>query len=427
MIDPGRIVLYFDRKSLKRLKRPLSRSVIDDVEKAGFRWLALEKGVFESQGPSYWKGEYTPKEVLADPLAARGEIEKWVVRTWNRMSNEVYYWRSFYDKFNIRVHFVPHEGLAKSIAQAIAFDMMGERRGILIGRQRSEMYLPLFVDCLGYNPKQVFFVWNERTRCRIEPNRDMMESVVTTGYTYDIAKGKKSLCEGPSSILRSKGVNFVVTLFDNAYGPDYQFSTKNMVNFYEVFLRWVLSDPAAGLVIKSKKPFVIGSLTMIHALLDEAVGTKRCIKLEDVHGVFPSDASFGADMAVGCGISTPVTEAVIGGCRGIHYDMMRLRDHEFYRWGYERIIFDDLNRMMAALKRYRKDKQSEPLLGNWDAWKDQLDSFNDGRGTERMGCYIRWLLEALDKGKSRGEAISAANSLYKERWGQDKVLEMSLP
>jgi len=130
-------------------------------------------------------------------------------------------------------------------------------------------------------------------------------------------------------------------------------------------------------------------------------------------------------MAIGCGISSALIEAVIGGCKGIHYDMTHLKTHEFYKWGYEKIIFDDIDRMVSALKRYKKNPDDEPELGVWSPYIYKLDPFKDGKGGERMGSYMRWLLESLDEGKSRNEAIQYANKLYSEQWGSDKVIQFT--
>ena len=202
------------------------------------------------------------------------------------------------------------------------------------------------------------------------------------------------------------------------------FSKKDMTKFYQSILQWILDDSTIGLVIKSKKPAVIDNLPMIHPLLNKALKTDRCIKIENELGRFPSEASSGADMAIGCGISSAVIEAVIGGCRGIHYDMTNLKNHEFYKWGYEKVVFDDLDRMMASLKKYKENPHSNSELGDWTPYLNELDPFRDGRGGERMGTYMRWLLEAFDKGKNRDEAMQYANKLYTNKWGNDTITNM---
>jgi hypothetical protein len=56
---------------------------------------------------------------------------------------------------------------------------------------------------------------------------------------------------------------------------------------------------------------------------------------------------------------------------------------------------------------------------------DQIDPFHDGQAGERVGTYLRWLLEAFDRGYGRDAAIREANARYAEKWGVDKVLDFS--
>jgi hypothetical protein len=60
-------------------------------------------------------------------------------------------------------------------------------------------------------------------------------------------------------------------------------------------------------------------------------------------------------------------------------------------------------------------------LGEWAEHIDELDPYRDGRGGERIGTYMRWLLESFDKGKTREGAIGNANKLFAESWGADKI------
>ena len=88
------------------------------------------------------------------------------------------------------------------------------------------------------------------------------------------------------------------------------------------------------------------------------------------------------------------------------------------------ISFPDFDEMISTLKAYKNDPSTNPHLGDWSANEDELDSFKDNKGGERIGTYMRWLLENFDKGKSREEAIENANKLFAESWGMDKVIGM---
>jgi hypothetical protein len=253
-------------------------------------------------------------------------------------------------------------------------------------------------------------------------NREQVGTLIISGYPNDIIQIPKT--EDKVGILKSRGADFIIALFDNSYTPEGSISAEGMCEFYMAFLQWVLDDSTVGLVIKSKKPYVIDNLFLIRPLLDKAIETGRCLRIEDEWGRFPSYASFCTDIAVGADISSAVMESVISGCKGIHYDRSSLKSHEFYQWGYNSLIFNDLSAMLNSLKRYKANPESEPKLGDWSAHLDELDPFRDGRGGERMGTYMSWLLEAFDKGNNRDEAIQYANDLYANQWGKDKVINM---
>jgi hypothetical protein len=125
---------------------------------------------------------------------------------------------------------------------------------------------------------------------------------------------------------------------------------------------------------------------------------------------------------VGIGISTAIIEAAIAGCRGIHCDLTHFRSHEFYQWGYERLIFDDLDRLMVSVKGCKSGNSVYAELGDWSPFLDRLDPFRDGRAGERMGVYLRWCLEGFDEGLNRNEIIRRANEKYHNRWGEDKAV-----
>ena len=343
--------------------------------------------------------------------------DRWVISTGNKLLRMVHYWRSFYDDFNIKVNYITEEGLLHNTAQAIAFDIDDAKPGALVGKQRSEIYTH-FKYYLGYYPRHVFFIWNRRAFPYMTPNYEHIENFVVTGYPYNIFVKHENF----SAKLKAKGANFIIVLLDNSYNPNSLTSKGQMTEFYKGMLKWLLSGKMNGMIIKSKKPFIINRLHSIHPLLYKALETGRCIKLDDVNGLFPSDVCIGAEFAIGTGISSAVIECVIAGCKGIHYDVTNVLNHEFYKWGYEKLIFNDLQKMLKALEEFRKKPENQPGLGDWSCFMDQIDHFRDKKGGERTGVFMRWLLEGFASGASREKAIKLANERYINEWGKDSVV-----
>jgi hypothetical protein len=250
-----------------------------------------------------------------------------------------------------------------------------------------------------------------------------MIASISTGYSNDVIFSRKKIdAEKLKSSLRSRGVNYSIALFDNAHGSDIAHSTANMEKFYLAFLTWLLEDADLGILIKSKKPSVLRGLPKVLSVLEKAEATGRCVRLGDEFGRLPIDASLASDISVGIGISSAVIESAIAGCRGIHCDLTNFRSHEFYQWGYERIIFDDLDRLIRAIKYDKSDRADCPELGDWTPFLDRLDPFHDGHAGERMGAYLRWCIEGFDEGLDRDEVIRRASEKYKDQWGSDKAV-----
>lgn len=422
-ISPDKVLIYFDNRDNKTGKR-IKRCIVDYIEQQGFYWVTLKRNIVNARTAHYWRAPKIPKIWMLGQGIASNKIDRWLLEISNHLLEEVHYWWAFYKQFNIKINYIPEEGLVKSVAQAIAFDMDTGAGGFLIGKQRSEIFLPLSFY-LGHHPKHIFFIWNRRVLTYFNPNYEQVEQFVVSGYPNNVSRLKDS--NGRISFMKSKGAEFIISLFDNVHSPDSFFSTKEMTKFYQVFLEWLLEDRSIGLVVKSKKPFVINNLPLIRSLLDKAVKTDRCILLDDQQGRFPADASCGVDMAVGIGISSAVMESILMGTRGVHYDPSHLGFHEFYKWGYETLIFDDLFRMVSALREFRDNPGGDwQNLGDWSNVIGEVDPFCDSLGGERMGKYMNWLLEGFDKGLEKDEVIKLANNNYAQRWGAEKIVELNI-
>jgi hypothetical protein len=416
---PEDILIYFDEVSVIVSGRAACAGVIRQIEAMGFKWVALKKGVTENlDDKHYWAPPALPPGWLVNRKAIN-PVERWIIDSGNDLLRKVHYWSSFHTAFNIGIHHTPEEATVQNIAQAIAFDIDRDRPGLLVGKQRSELYMPssFFV---GYYPKHVFFLWNRRIADYFKPNHNRIDRFIVAGYPNDVLQGFKD----KTADLRARGAKFVIALLDSGHGPETEYSSAAMAGFYKTFLEWAIKDQEIGLVIKPKKPEFVDSLHSIRPLLEESLRTSRAIMVENTRGRLPSEASIGADISVGIGISSAVLETVITGRRGVLYDKLRLSGHEFYKWGREKVIFDNLERMCRAIKDYKENPVDKPELGDWSAHIGDVDAFCDGKGGERMGRYMSWLLEGLKSGKNRDDALRHADRLYSEQWGEDKIIKI---
>lgn len=412
-IDPARVLVYFAWPD----HQPVDATVIQSIEKMGMKYVSLNIHSAESRNvPVWYPSSDGEKDIGSLTLRPACKVEKWIQGVGRKLINEINYWSAFYRAFNIKLHLIVGSKELKYIAQGIAFERHGQG-GLMLGKERSELQWPP-TAILGWFPVDVYFTWSPRAVHYLRPNVNRIITSVATGYPNDVVfHEKKSEGKKWQDTLRSQGVDFTISLFDNVHGPNMGYSTANMGKFYLAFLSWLLEDPTIGLLIKSKKQAVLKSLPHVLPVLERAEATGRCIRLDDEFGRLPVDASFASDISVGVGISSAVIESAIAGCRSVHCDLMLLRSHEFYQWGHERIIFDDLERLIAALKGHKAGNADFADLGDWTSFFDRLDPFRDGRAGERMGDYMRWCLDAFDEGLDRDAVVSYANGKYKTQWG----------
>ena len=340
---------------------------------------------------------------------------------------EINYWHAFFADNNVRIYYDVTESGQDNIIKNIALDLLG---GCSIGKERSVLCNHKGLH-LGYYPNSIFFTWGKQSAERLLNTNNSKDNVLISGFPYGSNFGeiKKSSLELKQKLFK-KGARFIVCLLDNMHNMNRSLGqniyTPYLVKFYKVFLNWALEDKNVGLIIKSKKPVVLENLPEIRPLLIQAEDTGRCYRLPDELGTQPSLAGFASDMAVSIGntLSSALIEVVLTGTRGIYYDCTNLRPYEgkLYEWGHEKVIFDDIDKMMEALKRFKENPDSEPEVGDWSSHIDELDPFRDGRGADRIGTYMRWLLEGFNKGRSRDEAVEEANKLYADMWGGDKIM-----
>ncbi len=96
--------------------------------------------------------------------------------------------------------------------------------------------------------------------------------------------------------------------------------------------------------------------------------------------------------------STAALEARLAGVPTVLIDTEGFRSHPFYRWGRDRVVFENWKSLRAAIQRYRFAPEAYPGFGDWSPGLDGLDPFKDGHAGLRIGLYIAWVYEALKKG-----------------------------
>ena len=92
-----------------------------------------------------------------------------------------------------------------------------------------------------------------------------------------------------------------------------------------------------------------------------------------------------------------------------------------------RVVFDDWGSLRVAIEQYRAAPKAYPELGDWSPGLNDLDPFQDGQASLRMGLYTRWVYEALKQGGSRQAALAGAAEKFAQQWGEGHITLVSQP
>lgn len=424
-IKHNKILIYFDSSSA-----PVTQDVLDNIDTMGIKWVCLNRKAVKSKKVKVWRpclglGRFAYQYKIFTLLRRRQKDtspELWTLYTFKKLIFHISYWFEFYTHFGIKIQMGVEESGGRNVVQSIVLDLTG---GVFAGKQRSE-YFKRNGDIIGFFPQHVFFGWNKRLLEYLVEPMNTVDNFIISGYCYDyIFRQNIEIGNHLRNKLNNKGVKFIVALFDNSFNKYTLYSANTIQTFYQTFIDWMLSDPEVGLIIKPKKIFLLEKYLpeiLKNIMLAQEAG--RCILYPNSYGRFPADVSCAADIAVGIGISSALLEAVIAGARGVLCDLTHLRSHLFYKLGYEKIVFDDINSLIENLKKFKIEPDKNIEFGNFSPWMDLLDPFRDGNAYRRIGSYLYNLLEILDNGEGRDKAIQYANKIYADTWGKDKVVKV---
>ena len=99
----------------------------------------------------------------------------------------------------------------------------------------------------------------------------------------------------------------------------------------------------------------------------------------------------------------------------------KLQDKKLYSSLENNCIYYDFKKFYKDFNLYKVNPANNSF-GNWKQYLDLIDSFNDDFGHQRIGKYVEFLISSFNKNLKKEEAIYNANNLYKNNYGDDKVI-----
>jgi len=350
---------------------------------------------------------------------------RWAMFHAVKYCSELRYWDYFLSTYNVRI-FVDWYKYGKE--HCVIREAMRKKGGITAIYQRS---FEQFSCPVSNVTTDIYFAFSQLNLCNEVRAKSSIRYHVTVGFIGDhrFPLFEKSAREVRNTLKKS-GAKKIIAFFDENSLDDARWHTGHrfMQENYLFLLEKVLSEPWLGIVFKPKTPSTLRKrLGDVAAVLKQAEGTGRCLVIEggDNQNKYPpAYAALAADLAIHGHVhaATAGVESALAGVPTLLLDREGCPDSFFYRVSSgEKIVFRDWESLWLAAKEYLIYESRPEDFGDWSSFLRKIDPFRDGRAAERMGTYLKWILEGYMEGGCSDKVMAVAAERYCEKWGADKI------
>jgi len=333
------------------------------------------------------------------------------------------FWYDFYTLNRVRINIGTQN---TTMGQALAMDALGIV-SCSFQYSASNIFYPHYHLTAG---EDVFFMFSSVFEEVWRNAESPVENYIKVGFIYDDVFQKirnSARIDEIKNDLRNHGVDFILCFFDenSVERWDYGSSHKEAAEDYEYILQWLLEEPSLGLIFKPKKfSDLFQRIGDTSNLFKQAQETGRCKMFDDNFGnnISPAEAALIADVCIGklTGVTAGL-EAQLIGSPSILIDIDQFHTHPLYSATSKDFIFNDWKILRLAVEKYRTNPAAYPELGNWGNELKNLDPYQDGKASLRMGSYIGNVYDALKSGKSKKTALQVANEKFQSQWSNSLI------
>lgn len=226
---------------------------------------------------------------------------------------------------------------------------------------------------------------------------------VHIGYPYDASfKLLIDRAEETRKRIMQKGVNFIITYFDETVTDDKYGLTTKLDHFQVInsLMQMILEVKNFAIIIKTQ--FLINSPSVLYkdnANIKKVIKTGRWIELKQNQYantrniLFPAEAALSSDMSIGHAEGgTSGLEAVLAGSRCILLNKHKFGGDNVKIFNQANILYNDMQSALDAIYKYHKDDLEYQNLGDWSSIVDQFDSHRDGGSAKRLRDFIEGIL-----------------------------------
>ena len=193
-----------------------------------------------------------------------------------------------------------------------------------------------------------------------------------------------------------------------------------------------MRDPKIGVIFKPKN---IKNLKErlgdeVYKALQNAISTGRCHLYDDLKfsryttSTPPILAALSSDLCIHGHLGgTASLECALLDKPTLLIDREGVPYHNYYDFFQkDKVIFDDWDDAIDASLDFFSNSNNHEEIGNWNHAIRQLDPFNDDKGAERIGNFLKSINDSFDEGYDRTTATEIACKEYTDKWGKDKVI-----
>lgn len=411
---------------------PLDEKKLQEVKKYGMRAIVLSPDAVEASNGEIFYHQNCNLDMsyfksTLSLLKNRSE-KKWLEQQLAYFTSQYNYWFDFFSRYNGKVYLTWYKYGPEHCIIADALEKLG---GVTAIYQRafeefSSLGTTIASDIVfGFSP----------------PNADI-ERHSGSFIPYHVAVGyfgdhRFPLLKKPAQVIRHKlkenGAKYILAYFDEGSADDSRWHTGHefMRENYTFLLEKVLSEPQLGIIFKPKVPNTLRfRLGGVAELLKRAEETGRCLVLEGgmLHGSYPPAlAALACDIAIHGHLcsATAGVESALAGAPTLLLDREGWKVSSLYKLGIGRVVFADWQNLWKACEQYWNSPSGISGFGDWSSILDEIDPFRDGRAAERIGTYLKWLLDGFKAKLPREKVLADAAERYGRIWGYDKISQVS--
>ncbi|MDP2599336.1 MAG: hypothetical protein Q8P84_01195, partial [Deltaproteobacteria bacterium] len=367
------------------------------------------------------------KNFKINSLSLQKNQRRWVKERLFFYEGAARFWRHFLKRENIKVYvtWMKYDAQHCPLAEALR-----ETGGVLAVFQRALDVTPFIETQVDTD---IYFGYSKWTG---EVERQVGSKIpyfIVTGYLGD---HRFELLKPQAQEVREKllgaGANHILSFTDEGSSDDARWYTDHahVREDYAFLLEKILKNKHLGLVLKPKIPSSLRHrLGPLVPLLEEALKTGRCYLYEDgdVMGSYPpAVAALSADIAIHGYLSAPTAslETALAGVPTLLMDREGWHSSPLYALGKNKVIFNDWDSLWEAVSSRKQNREGNSPLGDWSPLIGEMDPFRDGRGAQRMGTYLHWMMEGFKEGWNRERVLAYAAEKYVKAWGQNKVISI---